>query len=431
MDWTTEQILGLAPDQFTLRAGRGLATPQKWIALHREDDIIWGIHPNGRSKTGETAVYLPTFATICTCKSRKTPCRHSLGLLQLWQQQAGKFTSHTKSKTVGAWIRREKIKKYRGKRPTQPYTPDLAQLMAGLHALELWLLDMVRHGLARLPERPKTYWHSMAHRLVDAQAINLAQTVRKISQIPKKQTNWPDELLQEIGRLYLIVQGFRNFDQLPVPTQADLQTAVGWLPTHLPAAKTHTDHWLVLGRQQEEMGNHVRHITWLWGQQTETIAQLIEQTRGQPTAGVWLPTSTVWHGSLKFAPSNWSQIAVWHGQLQESATSHPKPSGFATIQAATQTYTHALAVNPWLTHFPMLLTQVQSKMTEAGWQIEDQAGTWLPLPPKFSHGWQLMALAGGTPSLRLFGVWNGRFLQPLSINQNNQWHDIHIWQGVK
>ncbi|GJM41870.1 MAG: hypothetical protein DHS20C20_21520 [Ardenticatenaceae bacterium] len=431
MDWTTEQILGLAPDQFTLRAGRGLANLQKWIALHQEETIIWGIHPIGRKKTGETAVYLPTFTTICTCNSKKSPCRHSLALLQLWQEQPIKFTSQLKTKTIAAWAHRQILKQQPRPTKKQTFTPDMPQLMAGLHALELWLLDMVRHGLARLPERPKSYWDTMAHRLVDAQAIRLAQTVRRIAHIPKKQSDWPDLFLQEIGRLYLIVQGFHNFAQLPKTTQADLLTAVGWLPTQLPETTTQTDQWLVLGRHQEEIGNQNRHTTWLWGVQTKTIAQLLEQSRSQRAEGTWLPTNSTWHGTLNFAPSNWPQIASPHAQLQKSKVTAVHPTGYASIREATQAYTKALAANPWLPHFPMLLTQVQSKLTESGWQIEDATGTWLPLPAKFSHGWQLLAQAGGLPSLQLFGIWNGRFLQPLALFHQNRWLDLHIWQGVK
>lgn len=430
MDWTTEQILGLAPDQFTLRAGRGLANPKKWIALHKESNIVWGIYPNGRNKSGETAVYLPTFTTICTCNGRKIPCRHSLALLQLWQQQADKFTSHTTTKTISTWMHRLKFQQNRTSRK-QVGAPNLAHLIAGLHALELWLLDMVRHGLARLPERPKTYWDTMAHRLVDAQAVTLAQTVRRIAQIPKKHSNWPEELLQEIGRLYLIVQGFHHFDELPTPTQADLLTAVGWLPTQLPTAKIHTDHWLVLGRQQELISNQIRHITWVWGHKSQTIAQLIEQTHNQKPEGTWLPTSTTWHGTLNFAPSNWPQMASPLGQLQMSKETAVHPTPFATIREATQTYTNALAVNPWLPSFPMLLANVQPKQAESSWQLEDSAGTWLPLPAKFSHGWQLMALAGGAPTLHLFGMWNGRSFQPISVQHQNNWIDLHIWQGIK
>ena len=57
MDWTTEQILGLAPDQFTLRAGRGIADPHKWLALYQEGTTFWGIFPNGNKKAVETAVF--------------------------------------------------------------------------------------------------------------------------------------------------------------------------------------------------------------------------------------------------------------------------------------------------------------------------------------------------------------------------------------
>ncbi len=429
MNWTTEQILGLAPDQFTLRAGRGLADPQKWIALHQDGDTIWGIYPNGRNKTGETAVYLPTYAYTCTCNSRKTPCRHSLALCLLWQQQNHKFTRQTITHSVAAWVKREQNKQQRPNGRLHPPL-NMNQLITGLHELELWLLDMVRHGLARLPEQPKAYWETMAHRLVDAQAIPLAQTVRHLAQIPKSQSDWPELLLQEIGRLYLIIQGFRQYEKLPVTTQADLQTAVGWLPATAENPPI-TDNWLVLGRQQEQSGSQTRHITWLWGQETKITAQLIDLSRNTVPEGRWLPTSTVWHGAFHFANSSWPQIATWHGNWQETAVSHINPVGFATIRQAAQAYSHALAVNPWLAYFPMLLQNVQPKFAETVWQIEDKTGTWLPLPEKFSHGWPLLALAGGAPSLTIFGVWDGRFLQPISVQTNQTWQDILIWQGIK
>lgn len=428
MNWTTEQILGLAPDQFTLRAGRGLAEPQKWIALHHADDLVWGIHPNGRNKTGETAVYLPTFSYICTCNSRKAPCRHSLALLQIWQQQAPKFSAQPANRRLAAWAKREQIKQ---QRPNGRFLPhNLQQLKTGLEALELWLLDMVRHGLARLPERPKAYWSTMADRLVDAQALPLAQTVRRLSQLPNTQPDWPDQLLQEIGRLHLIIQGFRHFEQLPTTTQADLQTAVGWLPTSAKNPPIH-DTWLVLGRQQESSGRHTQHITWLWGQETQLTAQLIDQNRSAVPEGYWLPTGTVWQGAFQFVPGGWPQIATRHNPLQETDSNAISPAGFNTIRAAAQAYGRALAVNPWLAHFPMLLQNVQPKPTDSGWRLEDPTGTWLPLPEKFMHGWHLLALAGGHFGLTIFGVWNGRNLQPLSIFANQTWQDMLIWKGVK
>ncbi|MEZ4592286.1 MAG: hypothetical protein R3D55_14245 [Chloroflexota bacterium] len=427
MNWTTEQILGLAPDQFTLRASRGLAEPQQWIALHQAGDLVWGIHPNGRDKTGETAVFLPTFSYLCTCNSRKAPCRHSLALLQLWQQHPAKFTQQPANQKLTAWAKREQIRQQKANGRSQPH--NLPQLQTGLDALELWLLDMVRHGLARLPERPKAYWDTMAHRLVDAQALPLAHTVRHLAQLPNAHPNWPEQILQEIGRLYLIIQGFRQFEQLPATTQADLQTAVGWLPTP-DSTPPISDNWLVLGRQQEPGSSHTRHLTWLWGQETQITAQLVDLSRSVVPEGCWLPTGTVWHGALQFAPSGWPQMATRHGQLHEVPPSGTAPAGFATIRAAAQAYGRSRAVNPWLDHFPMLLQNVQTRPTESGWQLEDPSGACLPLPDKFSYGWHLLALAGGSFDLTIFGVWNGRNLTPLSVHANQTWQDLLIWRGA-
>ena len=436
MDWTTEQILGLAPDQFTLRASRGVADQQRWVSLHQDGATLWGIFPNGRQKTGETAVFLPSLSLTCSCNSRKFPCRHSVGLLLLWQQQAKQFTSHPPLRHLATWAKQQQMQHNRSAEEhgrillTQPPKQRLEQLQAGLHELELWLTDMVRHGLASLSDRPKSYWETMAHRLVDAQATALAQELRSMANIPITQPNWPEDYLKRIGRLYLIIQGFHNYDQLSAATQADLQTAVGWLPQPTDEAEQHTDNWLVLGRQQELLGKQTRHITWLWGEASQKTAQLIEPGQTTRPAGTCLATDSVWHGTLRFAPGNWPQLATRQGGLHQQ-TQPIQPRDFATIQHATQVYSQALAANPWLTHFPMLLHSILPNQEQTGWQISDQTGTHLPLPEKFAYGWHLAALAGGVPSLTIFGVWNGRFLQPLSVNINNRWQDIHIWRGVR
>ena len=436
MDWTTEQILGLAPDQFTLRASRGIAQPNKWRGLHQDGATLWGSFPNGSQKTGETAVFLPSLSLTCTCNSRKFPCRHSIGLLLLWQQQGKRFTPHPPLRHLAAWVKREKVRHNRSIQPNnlyrlhQPSRQRLKQLKIGLHELELWLTDLVRHGLASLPERPKIYWETMAHRLVDAQANTLAQELRSMANVPIAQPNWPEEYLKRIGRLYLIIQGFHNYEQLPATTQADLQTAVGWLSHDLKESTITTDNWLVLGRHQEKFGRQSRNITWLWGQEIQKITQLTDLGQTTKPQGLCLATNSIWHGRLRFSPSNWPLMAVRYGGLHRQ-NSAIQPRGFGNIRQATQAYSQAMTANPWLTDFPMLLHNIRPSQHESGWQIVDQVGTILPLPEKFIHGWHLMAMAGAASALTLFGFWNGRFLKPLSVQNNLVWQDIHIWRGVK
>lgn len=436
MDWTTEQILGLAPDQFTLRASRGLAEPHRWIALHQDGAALWGIYPNGSKNTGETAVFLPNFAFTCTCTSQKAPCRHSLGLLLLWQAQAHKFTPHPPLRHLAAWVKREQIKHNRpvNDNESTPSSPQhqhqLEQLKTGLHELELWLTDMMRHGLASLPERPKSYWEAMAHRLVDAQAPALADALRSLAKVPTAQPNWPEIYLKEVGRLYLIVQGFKQFEQLPTDTQADLQTAVGWLPQLDNRTTVVNDTWLVLGRNQEKIGSQTRSYTWLWGQQSQRLAQLIDTYQNRKPAGYGQATNSHWGGSIQFAPGSWPLIATRRGGLNLQ-TGSSQPAGYKTIRQAGRAYSQALAANPWLGQFPMLLHNTLPTHAGSGWQLADGEGAYLPLPEKFLYGWHLAAIAGGAPTLTLFGIWNGRFLDPLTVFTNNQWQDMIVWRGVR
>lgn len=430
MNWTTEQILGLAPDQFTLRAGRSAAEPENWPTLHHDGRLIWGTFASSSKRTEETAVHQPTHTFICTCNSRKSPCRHTLALLLLWQENHQAFTPNTPPHKLATWARRQTIHSQRPIRNRLAQETGFAHLQTGLHELELWLTDLVRHGLARLPDRPKSYWQTMADRLVDARAPILAQELRRLATVPTAQANWPDEYLQRLGRLYLIVQGFHHFNQLPTTTQADLHTAVGWLPQNENDPTTITDHWLVLGREQEFHGSQTRHSTWLWGEASQRPAQLIQLGSAARPEGRSLPTGTVWQGTLRFLPGSWPLLAQEKEGLT-AATTAVLPHGFNTIREATQVYSHALASNPWLSTFPMLLHHVLPQRHDNHWQLTDASGTSLPLPDKFSHGWHLTAIAGGTPSLTLFGLWHGRIFHPLSVWQQSRWLDVHVWRGLR
>ncbi|MCB8980246.1 MAG: hypothetical protein H6657_22775 [Ardenticatenaceae bacterium] len=430
MNWTTEQILGLAPDQFTLRAGRSAATLESWPALHHDGRILWGTFASSSKRTEETAVHQPTRSFTCTCNSRKAPCRHTMALLLLWQENQSAFTPGAAPNRLTLWAKRQTLRSQRPASNSHAQETQMTQLQTGLDELELWLTDTVRHGLARLPDRPKSYWQTMADRLVDAQAPTLAQELRRLAAVPTSQANWPDEYLQRLGRLYLIVQGFRHFDQLAAPIQADLQTAVGWLPSLHTDSTIVNDHWLVLGREQEQMGHVTHHFTWLWGQESQRPAQLIELGTVSRPEGRNLPTGTVWQGALRFLPGSWPLLAQEVDGLiaHETAVS---PQGFATIREATEAHSQALACNPWLSTFPMLLHNVLPHRDDDNWRLMDASGTYLPLPDKFGHGWHLAAMAGGTPSLTLFGVWHGRIFHPLSVWHQNRWLDLHIWRGLR
>jgi hypothetical protein len=169
---------------------------------------------------------------------------------------------------------------------------------------------------------------------------------------------------------------------------------------------------------EENVTRH--HRIWLWGTRTQRIALITQTSRASTppeadlTPGNWL------QARLTFYASNYPLHATFSGSRSEApAWASVEIPRYATIAAALDAYAAALAHNPWLEHFPMLLQTVipvrQAESKTALWAALDATGAVqaLPFAPRFEAGWQLLALSGGRP-LSLFGEWDGNALHPLS-----------------
>jgi hypothetical protein len=270
----------------------------------------------------------------------------------------------------------------------------VASIRAGLSELELWLHDLVRNGLAATRYKPKEYWFRMADRMVDAKVNELAVELRLMAALPTDDAVWAETILRRIGRFTLLIEGFCHFDSLPPKVRADLQTAVGWLPKEFIAGSDIHDHWHIVGQQTELLGQRqVRH-TWLWGTQCSRAAQIIQISSGQRQLDHSLVTGTVVEAKLRFYLS----AAPLPAQFTERFGQHQPDNpviGYPSIQAAFTDFNQALALNPWLKQFPVLLTAVPV-YNGTHWQLQDENGANLLLPTHYKGKvlWDLMGLTG-------------------------------------
>ena len=76
MQLTRDQILQLAPDDASGKAGLQLATTSKWVARHAHALALWGDCQGSGSSPYKTMVDLANMAFKCSCPSRKFPCKH-------------------------------------------------------------------------------------------------------------------------------------------------------------------------------------------------------------------------------------------------------------------------------------------------------------------------------------------------------------------
>ncbi|MBD1909045.1 MULTISPECIES: SWIM zinc finger family protein [unclassified Leptolyngbya] len=429
--WTVDQVLALAPDAASAKNGRGLATRQKWVSLGCQESVVWGECRGSGKNPYQTQIDLSEPAFRCSCPSRKFPCKHGLGLFLLLAEQPEELIETDPPSWVADWIasrsqRTEKKAEKQSKRQEQAADP-VAQakrvaerqrkVSAGIQELRLWLEDRVRQGLATLPQEPYGMWDGIAARMVDAQAPGLARQLRELAGIVHSGANWHDRVLERLGRLYLIIEGFERIETLPTAVQSDLRTQIGWSlgQDEVLAGLAHSDLWLVVGQRTEEEERLRSRRTWLYGITSQMPALSLDFAHGQQPFEQSLMPGTGLEAELVFYPSAYPVRALMKTR-QEAVMLSKAPPGRESIGEAIAHYSKALATCPWLERFPLLLADVTPRWEAQSWLLQDRQGAVLPLSPRMepNKGWQLLALSGGQP-LTLFGEWNGASLSVFSV----------------
>src|SRR5215207_7589452 len=101
---TSEQILALAPDAASARAGAALATGRKWTRLGGDGRAVWGECLGSGARPYQTRADLADLAAKCSCPSRKFPCKHGLALLLLLTTEPELFTAGEPPAWVSEWL---------------------------------------------------------------------------------------------------------------------------------------------------------------------------------------------------------------------------------------------------------------------------------------------------------------------------------------
>jgi hypothetical protein len=305
-----------------------------------------------------------------------------------------------------------------------------AKVNAGLEELKRWLLDLVRQGLASAQAKPYSFWESVAARMVDAQAPGLARAVSDLAGIPASGEGWPDRLLERLGRLLLLVEGYSRISDLPEPTQADLRSLVGWTQDQkeLAGRPGVRDRWHVLGRRVEIEDRLKVQRNWLWGQSTRRAALVLNFAAGNQPLDVSLVPGTGIDAELVFFPSSWPLRALvkeHHVSTGAIAGAMGEPS----LQQAMKGYGNVLACNPWIERMPLSLEGVTPFCRDGRWLIRDAEGCQITLSPRLNHGWWLMACSGGNP-IGLFGEFDGDSLRPLSLWNDRGFRSLFEAEGL-
>ncbi|HYH16554.1 MAG TPA: SWIM zinc finger family protein, partial [Flavisolibacter sp.] len=163
MNLTEDQILTLAPDEASRKAGKDLANPNKWITKGFDEHAIWGECQGSGSKPYQTQIDTANIAFKCSCPSRKFPCKHGIALGLLFARQQALFVNGASPAWVAEWISKRAEKEEKKIEKKEKEVDEVAQakrqqareqkVADGIEELLRWIKDLVRNGIMNVPDK--------------------------------------------------------------------------------------------------------------------------------------------------------------------------------------------------------------------------------------------------------------------------------------
>ncbi|MFJ6214434.1 SWIM zinc finger family protein [Streptomyces sp. NPDC092296] len=439
--WTADQVLALAPDAASRKAAAKLSSPAPWSGVGAGGGAVWGECKGSGSAVYRTAVEPSVPAYSCSCPSRKFPCKHALGLLLLWAGGPGAVPDAAEPADFAAqWLasRRERAagKEQREAARAEAATADpaaarrraerrSARVAAGAAELRLRLTDRLRGGLAGEEQAGYGGWDDVAARMVDAQAPGLASLTRGLAAVPASGPGWPARLLEEYALLDLLTGAYGRLDGLPAPLAATVRTRVGFTVDNAevlrgPAVR---DRWLVLGVRETADDRLTTRRLWLRGAGSGRLALLLSFGRPGQAPELALPTGLVLEADIAHHPGARplrAALGTRHAPPAPPEPGEAVPPG-VTVGRAMAEYGAALAEDPWLDSWPVVLTDVVPVPGPDGWRLVDGDGReQIPVPRPAAGGgvgaglWLLAAVSGGRP-VTVFGECGHRGFNPVTV----------------
>jgi len=413
--WTVEKILGRVGNSSSVVQAEAVAAPGDWRDLRVDDLHVWGQYnsPYHRSNLNVVVDLAAMYAgqagrSRCDCGNRK-PCEHMAALMLLYLRGKERFGK--------GMLPLDK------KASTLQTRASMEEVRRGLAQLDQWLVQLIRQGLGEPQVRTFDFWEAIADRMLAARLPTLSQWLRAAATIAVRGGNWTEPVLHEVGLMYLLVQSFQRYEEFPATLQGDLREAIGW---HLRLedfeALPVRDQWLVIGQRQRALLDlTVEQFTWICGVQSGQMALLHSVGPLEVLRSAQLEVGRTADAAIAFLPSRSPLKALlveYHGQVSTA------PVTGSRIGAAVSAFGEALANNPWLKHFPILLDEVYVSRHGKHWVLRHEDGVFLPIAPHFQHKWVMYAHHAGYP-LQVAGVWDGTYVFPMSTARTGSMLDLN------
>ena len=426
MNFSEDQILALAPDESSKKAGKDLANARKWVSRGANEQAVWGECQGSGSKPYQTQTDLSTLSFKCSCPSRKFPCKHGLGLMLQYARNPQEFAITEPPAWVSDWLdkraQREEKKEEKKDKPVDAAAQAKRlearenKVSGGIDELMLWLKDIVRNGILHIPEKGYTFWDNMAKRMVDAQAGGLANMIKALGELSFHEEGWQQVFLDGLCKIYVVAQAYKNSGEIPGMIVQDIRSLAGF-NTSLDELKQQagiTDTWLVIAKEVTEEELLTVERNWLYGTKTATYALVMQFfVRGQGVAQVYTPGMLL-TAEVVFYPSVAPLRAIVKQQLDPQPAAALK--AFTGWQEVAEAETGLYEKLPLPNQRPYIIKNITAIKKDQQWMLADAHNHMVTMKANHDRLYKLLAVSGGAP------------LHMAVLGAENEFEALGVWQ---
>jgi hypothetical protein len=252
--------------------------------------------------------------------------------------------------------------------------------------------------------------------MVDAQAPGLAGMIRGLGETNFYTEGWPTPFMDQLLRIYLVMEGYKNSSSLSESLQQDIRTWIGFTQNQeeLKEQTGITDTWLVLSKQSIEVDAVTTERTWLYGTKSNRYALLLQFIiRGQGIQHSLTPGMFV-QAELVFFPSASPLRAIIKQQVSTNAVS--EFNKFENWQQVAETETDLNNQLPFRSERPFVIQQLKPVQYNKQWWLQDRDNKLMQLKNEYKSIWKLLSLSAGNPS------------DMAVIGKEDQFEPVGLWQ---
>ncbi|MCB0189591.1 MAG: hypothetical protein KDE31_35205, partial [Caldilineaceae bacterium] len=214
-----------------------------------------------------------------------------------------------------------------------------------------------------------------------------------------------------------------------IPLQHDIRTLIGWHQNRedVLTGKALHGRWRVLSNTTEAEDPLTSQRIWLQESTSGKYALILNFAHNanlQTLDRHWLVGSEVDATIYYYAGA--VPLRAIADKIAQPTALRVFQEGVA-IADALHSVQQALAMNPWLTRYPLVLGDVVVGQAAASAQSTRQSYLYdrechlLPIHAKAKAVWKLLSITGGEPA-QVFGEWLGDGFLPLGL-----WHNERYW----